>query len=126
MLRGVLHDEKTYPQPSDFLPERYLTRRSDDTWELRTDVIDPQTYAFGFGRRVCPGKHIAEQILFATLSTVIHTLDVVRAKDSLGQDVVPDANMNSGFLCHPIPFAYELQIRKDAQHLVEICAAAEQ
>lgn len=124
LSRGLLQDAKNFPQPSVFSPERYLNFRSDNTWELRTDVVDPRTYAFGFGRRVCPGRHIAEQSLFATLSTVAHTLKVMRANDSFGHEVVPDARMSSGFICHPIPFAYELQMREDAEHLVKLCAEA--
>jgi cytochrome P450 len=124
VCRGLLRDENMYPDASNFSPERYLTRRSDSSWELREDVIDPRTFAFGFGRRVCPGKNIAEQGLFATLTTVIHTLDVRRAKDANGREVIPDVQMSSGLLCHPVPFAYELRMRDDAKHLVETCAAA--
>jgi cytochrome P450 len=87
-------------------------------------VVDPRTYAFGFGRRVCPGKNFAEQGLFATLSTVIHTLNVGRAKDADGQEVIPEVQMSSGMLCHPRPFAYELRMRDDAKQLVDICTAA--
>jgi cytochrome P450 len=91
-------------------------------WKLRTDVPDPRTFAFGFGRRVCPGTHIAEQSLFATLATVLHTLDVMRAKGPDGKEVIPDVKVNSGALCHPLPFPYELHMRKDARELVDICA----
>lgn len=123
LSRGLLHDANTFPEPFAFSPERYLTHRSDDTWELRTDVVDPRTYAFGFGRRVCPGKHIADQGLFATLSAVIHTLHVLRAKDSAGLEIIPEAKTTSGLLSHAIPFAYELRTREDAKHLVELCIA---
>jgi hypothetical protein len=78
-------------------------------------------YAFGFGRRVCPGTHIAEQSLFANLATVLHTLDVMRAKDHDGMEVIPDVGVNSGVLCHALPFPYELRMREDARDLVEMC-----
>jgi cytochrome P450 len=125
--RGLLHDPSTYPEPDVFSPERYLTRLTDGSWKLRTDVIDPRTYAFGFGRRACPGTHLAEQSLFAILSSALHTFDIARAKDGDGNEVVPEARMNSGLLCHPVPFAYELRMREDAEKLMEMCiAAAEQ
>lgn len=85
---------------------------------------DPRLYAFGFGRRVCPGRHIAEQSLFAILATVLHTLDVVRAKDGEGREVVPDVRVNSGLLSHTYPFPYELCMRADARELVDMCVAA--
>lgn len=123
-VRGLLHDSKVYPEPDVFSPERYLVRLPDGAWKLRMDVTDPRTFAFGFGRRVCQGIHIAEQSLFTTLATVLHTLDIVRAKDNVGKEVVPEVRTNSGLLCHPEPFAYELHLRSDAQKLFEMCVAA--
>jgi cytochrome P450 len=113
-----------YHNPSKFSPERHLTRMIDGAWSLRDDVTDPRKFAFGFGRRSCPGKHIAEQALFATLTTVIHTLDVMRAKDQHGREVIPEARMTSGLLCHALPFPYELRKRLDAEQLVEMCTVA--
>lgn len=46
-LRSILHDEREYPNPHSFQPERFLT--PDGT--LRGDVLDPLKFAFGFGRR---------------------------------------------------------------------------
>jgi hypothetical protein len=122
--REILHDAEKYPDPSAFSPERYLTRQSDGSWQLREDVVDPRKYAFGFGRRVCPGKSVAEQGLFASLTTVIHTLNIMRVKDSDGREVNPDARMSSGALCHPLPFSYQLCQRDHSEKLVEICVAA--
>lgn len=47
--RSLLHDEKIYPQPFEFLPERYL----DGKGSLKTlnRFEDPSIIAFGFGRR---------------------------------------------------------------------------
>ena len=38
---AVLHDEAVYPQPDEFIPERFLNE----------DVPDSMAIAFGFGRR---------------------------------------------------------------------------
>jgi cytochrome P450 len=97
---------------------------ADGTWKLRTDVMDPRNFAFGFGRRVCPGTHIADQSIFATLATVVHTLDIRRAKDRNGKEVIPEARMNSGLICHPVPFEYEIHKRPDADKLLEMCATS--
>ena len=46
--RGILQDERYFPNPSDFDPERFV----DEGGNLGTDVPDPETVAsFGFGRR---------------------------------------------------------------------------
>jgi hypothetical protein len=104
-----------------FSPERHLRHLPDGTWKLRDDVPDPRMFAFGFGRRICPGAHIAEQSLFAILATVLHTLDVMPAKDQDGVNVVPDVRVNSGLLSHALPFPYELHMREDAGEMVETC-----
>ncbi|TFY79082.1 hypothetical protein EWM64_g4930 [Hericium alpestre] len=43
---GILRDEKTFPEPEKFMPEHFLD----------TPVKYPDA-AFGFGRRICPGRH---------------------------------------------------------------------
>ena len=44
--RAILHDEKAYPEPETFRPERFL--KEDGT--INPGVPDPTT-SFGFGRR---------------------------------------------------------------------------
>lgn len=122
--RGLLHDPRAYPDPSVFSPERHLKQLHDGSWELRTDVPDPRMYAFGFGRRACPGIHIAEQSLFATIATLLHTIDIVRAKDSNGIEIIPEVQVASGLLAYTLPFPYELRMRPDARELVDMCVAA--
>lgn len=45
--RAMLHDEKAYPNPHSFNPERFLTKDG----QLDPDVKPPESAAFGFGRR---------------------------------------------------------------------------
>lgn len=46
-FRSILHDEKQYPDPFTFTPDRFLT--SDG--QLDPAVQDPELAAFGYGRR---------------------------------------------------------------------------
>jgi cytochrome P450 len=119
---ALLHNPATYPEPMQFSPERYLTRTSSGEWVLRDDVRDPRNFCFGFGRRACPGTHIAEQSLFASVATVLHTLDVRRSKNANGEEIVPEADVSGGVLSHPLPFDYEIHMRQDAKELVEMCS----
>ena len=48
---GMSHDERVYPEPDLFKPERFLGDHKQR---------DPETIAFGFGARVCPGRHLAQ------------------------------------------------------------------
>jgi cytochrome P450 len=96
----------------------------DGTWSLRPDAQDPRRYVFGFGRRVCPGMHIAEQSLFAIVATVLHTLNVERVKDASGNEVVPEVRVTSGAMSHALPFPYQIRMRDDAKNLVDACILA--
>ena len=46
VFRSILHDPKTYPNPMDFQPERYLK-----DGELDVNAMDAEAITFGFGRR---------------------------------------------------------------------------
>lgn len=48
---GMCHGESLYPEPSRFRPERFLGPDKQR---------DPDTIAFGFGARICPGRHLAQ------------------------------------------------------------------
>lgn len=48
--RAMSRDEARYPNPEEFIPERFL-----DSEGVLTDD-DPTHFIFGFGRRICPGK----------------------------------------------------------------------
>ena len=46
LFRSILHDHKAFNSPQEFQPERYLK-----DGKLNPDVRDPDSAAFGFGRR---------------------------------------------------------------------------
>jgi cytochrome P450 len=118
MHRSILHNEEDYPDPERFNPARYLTVDG----RLDPSVRDPRTACFGFGRRICPGRYIAEQSLLATIMTLLATVDVVRAKDPYGNEMVPEVEVTSGNLSHPKPFPWA--IRPKSRRAEELLADA--
>jgi cytochrome P450 len=50
LLRGVLHDENVFPDPEEFVPERYL-EKTETGWKYIPAKVDPQVVNFGYGRR---------------------------------------------------------------------------
>ena len=49
-----------FPEPNEFRPERFLNN---------TDPMFTKfTLGFGFGRRICPGMHVAHQSLYILMS----------------------------------------------------------
>jgi cytochrome P450 len=105
--RSILHNATDYPDPERFHPDRYLTPDG----QLDPTVRDPRTACFGFGRRVCPGRFFADASLFITVSTLLATVNVVRAKDAQGHEIVPDVAVTSGVLSYPKPFPWAVQSR---------------
>ncbi|KAF8844764.1 cytochrome P450, partial [Paxillus ammoniavirescens] len=61
---AMTHDDVRYTDPYDFKPERFLD--SDGT--LNQDTI---SYVFGFGRRICPGRHFADASLWSAIASVL-------------------------------------------------------
>ncbi|KAH9911659.1 cytochrome P450 [Fomitopsis serialis] len=83
---AISRDPERYPDPQVFRPERFLPLFEDSdaekSGEARQDILDPRSYAFGYGRRICPGLDFAEAILFANISHILTVFDVVPTGDA--------------------------------------------
>ncbi|KAL1752889.1 cytochrome P450 [Schizophyllum commune] len=66
---AMCYDEKTFGDPHVFRPERFLDPKLSD-WH---------SIAFGFGRRVCVGRYLAEALLWQTLASILATFDIKKA-----------------------------------------------
>lgn len=73
-------DPRNYRNPDVFDPERFLGSEPE---------LDPRKYAFGYGKRACPGRLFAETQLLLVIATCLSTVTFLRAKDENGEDVVP-------------------------------------
>ena len=60
-----MHDPELYPDPFTFSPDRFaqVINNSEDG----KSQPDPRTFAFGFGRRTCPGKRRSCNAMFLGL-----------------------------------------------------------
>ncbi|KAJ3548837.1 hypothetical protein NMY22_g1117 [Coprinellus aureogranulatus] len=54
----MTHDPRTYKNPMEFNPDRFLPGVD------RLPEPDPKEVCFGFGRRTCPGSHLADSTVF--------------------------------------------------------------
>ncbi|KAF9233330.1 cytochrome P450 [Melanogaster broomeanus] len=99
---AMTRDDVRYPDPNDFKPERFLN--SDGT--LNDDAVG---YAFGFGRRICPGKHFASASLWSAIVSVLAVLKIERpAGHFTERERIPCGTSHSGpFLCRITPRAPE-------------------
>ncbi|EMD35901.1 hypothetical protein CERSUDRAFT_53222 [Gelatoporia subvermispora B] len=102
----ILHDPGIFPEPEGFKPERYL---KDGV--LNPDILDPTVVTFGAGRRICPGRHLAESMLFLTIARILHTFEITPVLDAKGTPINPEVKMTSGLLSYPTPFECSISSR---------------
>ncbi|KAI5119817.1 hypothetical protein M0805_006950 [Coniferiporia weirii] len=97
-----LHDPEVYPDPDAFKPERHLStyQGGPDTKLSR----DPRKIAFGFGRRVCPGKHVATSAVFTAVSSILASFNIQKTIGKDGMPITPKIEYISGLVSHPAPF----------------------
>ncbi|KAF8914434.1 cytochrome P450 [Gymnopilus junonius] len=111
--RAIVHDEEIYPDPHVFNPERHLGNPEERQ-------LDPFKFVFGFGRRACPGAHLAEMSLFLNITSILAVFDISKAVDKKGMEIEPKIEWSSGTTMHLKPFQCQIKPRsKERQSLYE-------
>ncbi|KAJ7125761.1 cytochrome P450 [Mycena crocata] len=95
---ALLHDEDMYPDPDSFQPGRFLL-----DGKLNPAMRDPDTAAFGFGRRICPGRHMAYSSVWITVASMLATLNISKAVED-GKVLEPSYEYFPGLVATPLPF----------------------
>ncbi|KAK7745701.1 hypothetical protein SLS62_009667 [Diatrype stigma] len=96
------HDPAVYHDPLSFKPERFLGPAPEQ---------DPHTFVFGFGRRVCPGRILADNALYLNVARSLAVFDVSKPLGEDGREVEPVIKMEPGVVSHPAPFRTEIKPR---------------
>ncbi|KAK7018194.1 cytochrome P450, partial [Favolaschia claudopus] len=102
---AILHNESIYPDPMTFNPERFLNN-TDAQPEINPD---PRKFAFGYGRRVCPGKDLADDILFISIAMILTAFDIRGPKGTGDAEI----RYTSSLLSRPPRFECEIRPRSD-------------
>ncbi|PIL24825.1 cytochrome P450 [Ganoderma sinense ZZ0214-1] len=105
-------DPNEYSDPEAFNPERFL--------DTERQARDPRQYAFGFGRRICPGRHLAEATVFIVCASMLYVFDIKPPVDSNGAPMELEYKVtNDTLLQHPLSYEYIIRPRSvDVEHLV--------
>ncbi|OJT02061.1 O-methylsterigmatocystin oxidoreductase [Trametes pubescens] len=90
---AMLHDPNVYERPEEFKPERFIRDGKIDT-----TVYDPSAFAFGYGRRVCPGRYFADDLLYITAASVLHVFRFDPPLDEQGLPIKIELQQSHGLL----------------------------
>lgn len=132
-LWAIHHNEKYFKDSHNFIPERYLSPGEDGTepyphsdghsafgWVSRPDpCISPCLFVClcgqlinlsTQGRRICPGKKLAENTLFITITQILWGFNISKARDqTTGEEIVPNIfAYTDGFNSKPHPFQCQI------------------
>ncbi|KAE9388468.1 cytochrome P450 [Gymnopus androsaceus JB14] len=107
---AFLHNPDTYGEDvTQFRPERFLN--PDGT--LNSKVPYPDA-AFGFGRRVCPGKAFAQSALWLAVASLLACFDFGKVFDEDGVAIEPSTDCIDGLLLRPPPYECTITPRSKA------------
>ncbi|KDR69728.1 hypothetical protein GALMADRAFT_145141 [Galerina marginata CBS 339.88] len=102
---AMTHDPEVYEAPLEFKPDRFL----DQNGKLNDDS---RIAAFGFGRRVCPGRHLASSTVWLTIASILATFNIEKVKDQFGNDIEIDEGYEErGLVSHKTPFKCSIKPR---------------
>ncbi|KAI0050259.1 cytochrome P450 [Auriscalpium vulgare] len=102
---AMFRDPTLYPEPDTFDPERFLTADG----QFKDDPLI--NAAFGFGKRICPGRFVADSTIFLTAATVMSSFHVGSPKGSANEACIND-NVNLGqMIARPQPFQCSISPR---------------
>ncbi|KAJ3722420.1 cytochrome P450 2 Le.CYP2 [Lentinula raphanica] len=103
-------DPNVYPDPDAFKPERYMNSPNGPF-----ESID-NIYAYGFGRRVCAGRYMADNTVWLAVASVLASFNLGKAKDENGNEIPITGEMTDLFFRHPRPYKSSITPRS---HLAE-------
>ncbi|EGO24745.1 hypothetical protein SERLADRAFT_449501 [Serpula lacrymans var. lacrymans S7.9] len=117
---AMSHNEDKYPDPYTFKPERFLVNG-----ELNDDTA---IYAFGFGRRICVGRHVADATVWAAIASILAAFNIKKDRDEHGNEIEIDMKFSLEMIRHPLPLPCYFESRlpgMTTEKLVQMIATAE-
>ena len=92
LARSMAHDESKFPNSHAFIPERFL----NDDGSLKPNDIKHIVY--GFGRRICPGRHFADTSIWAVIAKVLAVFKILKPLDEHGLEIPLEPKFSNGIL----------------------------
>ncbi|KAH7922012.1 cytochrome P450 [Leucogyrophana mollusca] len=90
---AITRDPDVFPDPETFNFQRWLTKDGAFRGDLRT-------FTYGFGRRVCPGQHVANRSIYINLALLLWSF---RLAENPAAPIDTSA-FSRGVIAHAAPF----------------------
>ncbi|KAJ8081567.1 hypothetical protein PM082_007412 [Marasmius tenuissimus] len=105
-IRGMARDERVYSDPAAFDPSRFLP-----VPEGRGEPFSPSIW--GFGRRICPGRHFADLVIWNVAACTLATLEILPPKNERGNVIIPELVTTEGLTSGVAPFNFYVRPRSE-------------
>ncbi|KAJ3478808.1 hypothetical protein NLI96_g9500 [Meripilus lineatus] len=105
-IQSITHDKRVYRDPETFLPERFLPKPQG----FGEPIPD---YNFGYGRRVCPGRYLADASIWIVAASLLTVFEICPKKDKDGLEVMPPLEYNTSLTSHPKMFQCQFNLRSE-------------
>lgn len=125
---AMCYDTDFYKSPETFNPLRFAPKEQGGNAEPY-----PNGH-FGFGRRICPGRHLAEASVWIVssdrhlqplraradvyylqaITTMLATINIKKTLDKDGKQITPEVILTPGLTSHPEHFECRLTPRSKA------------
>ncbi|KAI0521821.1 cytochrome protein [Xylaria bambusicola] len=96
------HDPSVYTDPYIFNPERFMGPNPQS---------DPVPYTFGYGRRICPGRFIADSSVWLTIVRSLAVFNISKGLDENGRETEPNVQFLPGLISRPADFKATIKPR---------------
>ncbi|KAF7369020.1 Cytochrome P450 [Mycena venus] len=104
-------DPNIYADPETFRPERFIETTT------HTKEKDPKDILFGYGRRACPGVHLADMSMWLLFASILAFFDI-SAPNVDGRSVLPSGKFLDGAISHPEQFECAIIPRQGAAEAI--------
>jgi len=107
---AIMHDTAAYGADAlQFNPERFLKDGKIDP-----SVLSPKAANFGYGRRICPGRHLSDASMTLLTASLLAVFDIRPARDETGAPRPLSLEFKTSIIIHPDPYDVDIAPRSPA------------
>lgn len=119
----VSRDIRYYANPSTFYPDRFLVSdEKQGRLSFNPSVLNPWDFAFGFGRRICPGRGLAVQEAWMAAAFILWGFEVKTKGGRTmkgGYKATDEERFNFAFVSQTLPYECEFVPRSEkVKHMI--------